>query len=68
MKVQILSTKISPQVSRPPNNCLFMYQHERNTKLAATFPGLVYTKKSITTTQEVQEKTLRYPSLPNLCL
>ena len=45
-----------------------MYQHEWNRKLGATFHGLVYTKKSITTTQEVQEKTLRYPSLPNLHL
>ena len=46
MKVQILSTKISTQVSRPLNNCLFMYQHERNTKLAATFPGLDTLKKA----------------------
>ena len=33
-----------------------MCQLEQNKKLASTDPGLVYTK-SITTTQEVQEKT-----------
>ena len=27
------------------NNCLFMCQLEQNKKLAATFPGLVYTKE-----------------------
>ena len=45
-----------------------MCQFEQNKKLAATFSGLVYTKKNITTTQEVQEKPHRYPFLPNLHL
>ena len=27
------------------NNCLFMCQLEQNRKLAATFPGLIYTKR-----------------------
>ena len=57
------------------NNCLFMCQLEQNKKLAATFPGLVYTKEKHNYNTRSARKNLldtlfAKPSLMgcNLCL